>query len=493
MAIIDQSTPTGALTYSLLQDVYLEKVINNKPQADKVLSQMKTKKWFGGKQCKYLTQVSNGGNFGTDWATIKANPTNGALNLEWAMEPFAVDGQFEIGMPDLVATEDRGAYMGALENNMSACFDGLAKTLALFYYGGRSGVIGRLGATVDGTNTSVTVATSNTFVVNSSTAIKMTLGTRFVVAQGDTPGTDVAYPESTLLGGNTTPVVFTVTAKKGTTITASASVTGGTIYAYDILELYTARSGSSFYGMEGIADIIPYWGNRGEGTGNTLATQYASYIGTNFRGLDRSQMEYELSGQFASAYGRTSATPLQDTLVDLLDDVTTNGAVDSICPINAETYRQVASEAGIQLKAAANSGDDKNRVTAGVSKLNLAFEDAFINGLIPSAYVPNGVAWIYDADDATLLDQNGAVDTILNKVGNDSLGKYEIADVGSAGISKDPMSMGVNLNKLFTITEGAGNRVGPTLNVAAHIFGNFMLQKTASSGVAHLNVSELYI
>lgn len=42
------------------------------------------------------------------------------------------------------------------------------------------------------------------------------------------------------------------------------------------------------------------------------------------------------------------------------------------------------------------------------------------------------------------------------------------------------------MDKLFTITPDSNGEYGPEFTIAANIFGNFALRKTASSGVAVL-------
>ena len=70
------------------------------------------------------------------------------------------------------------------------------------------------------------------------------------------------------------------------------------------------------------------------------------------------------------------------------------------------------------------------------------------------------------------------------------MGKHDIASVGDQGFG-DTINPALNIDKLFTVEQGAAGEYGPELRIAANIFGNFQITKTASSGVAVLNTKQL--
>ena len=43
--------------------------------------------------------------------------------------------------------------------------------------------------------------------------------------------------------------------------------------------------------------------------------------------------------------------------------------------------------------------------------------------------------------------------------------------------------MELNMDKLFTISEGQADETGPTFLIAAHLYGNFAIRDTAACGV----------
>lgn len=464
MAIVND-----AYIKALLKTVYLKGVYNNKYQNSPILHDIAKESWEGGKEIKYAAQYGNGGNFGSNYGLIANNQTTGVRNLEWSMEPGYVFGLFNIDQPEILSSADeRGAYMKALENKMAGAFDGLSKTLALYLYGGKAGVIDKVkeGFTL--------ASTGNTIKITSAGAIKLDLGSRFVIASEGADNT--ATPTSALLNA-----VCTVTGIDDETITFNASAAGETVYVGDYIELYSARTGNTFTGIEGLADIIPTFGNR-------TGTAWENYIKTDFRGVDRSQAVSRLAGQFVKA-GSTGDTRLSDALVSLLKKTKRAGGVNDIIVINDETFANVAKEIDYQKMQGTNgSTAEKQRFTAGLNNLGVAFEDAFINRTVVDPYCTEQVAYMFDKEDLKLFDM-GNVSKVLDKVANDSLGKPEIEGTGDAGIG-DVVESKINFDKLFTVmpngNASADNIFGPSMTVSANIYANFMLRRTASAGAAVL-------
>lgn len=459
----------------LLKQVYLEGVANNKYQSSPVLASIEKKNWAGGDVIKYAAQYGNGGNFGSVYNMVANNPTSGAKNLEWEMTQGYAFGLFDIDQPEILTSEsDTGAYMSILANKMSACFDGLSKTMAMYLYGGKYGVIDQ----VKDTGSGITVQSTNTFELTSAGALKMDVGTRFVIATANQA--DKAVPGSDLLGSNSTPVIFTVTAIDDKFVTATASVTGGKVYNGDYIELYSARSGSEARGFEGLADLIPTIANRDKSD-----TRWQNYIKTAFRGVDRSVNADRLAGQFVKAEA-SGDTRLTDALVTLLKKTKRAGGLNNMIIINDETWEQVGKELGLaaNMRQLSNVGSNKNRATFGVSELATAFGDAFIDRTVIDPYCTEGTAYSIEKDDLAFYDL-GNVSKVLSPVSNGQMGKYDIKNVGEQGIGSEPTAK-LNMDKLFTITPGAAGEYGPAFTISANVYGNFMLRKTASAGVAVL-------
>lgn len=457
---------------AMLKTVYLSGVYNNKYQNSPILHDIKKEKAVWGKEIKYAAQYGNGGNFGSNYGQIAVNPTQGVSNLEWTMELGYLFGLFDINQPEqLTSAEERGAYMSILANKMAGCFDGLSKTLATYLYGGVAGVI-------DQVKSGITLAsTGNELEITSAGAIKLDLGSRFVIA---TAGADnAAVPKSPLLSA-----ICTVTSIDGNKITFDASASGEQVFVGDYIELYTARTGNKYTGIEGLADILPSIAERS-------GTDWENYIKTDFRGVDRSKAVERLAGQFAtSSKFASSDTPKQDALLDLLKRTKRAGGINDIVILNDETWYEVAKEGNItnwQNVDAAKA--DKTSKTVGFNNIGLAFEDAFMNRVVADPYATYGVGYMLDMDDLRFYDL-GNVSKVLDPVANDSLGKHDIESVGKQGFG-DVIDSKINLDKLFnvvpaTVAANDANIYGPSMVLSANIYGNFQLRKTAGSGVVVL-------
>ena len=177
---------------------------------------------------------------------------------------------------------------------------------------------------------------------------------------------------------------------------------------------------------------------------------------------------------------------MTDALVTLLKKTKRAGGLNNMIIINDETWEQVGKELGLaaNMRQLSNVGSNKNRATFGVSELATAFGDAFIDRTVIDPYCTEGTAYSIEKDDLAFYDL-GNVSKVLNPVSNGQIGKYDIKNVGEQGIGSEPTAK-LNMDKLFTITPGAAGEYGPAFTISANVYGNFMLRKTASAGVAVL-------
>lgn len=467
---------SDAYMNSLCKTVYLTGVANNKSQNSTLLANI-SKDRFVGKEMKYAMQYGNGGNFASSYSTLVNNPTTGARNGEWTMTPGYLTGIFDISQPEILQSEeDKAAYMKILANKMSACFDGLSKTLAIYLYGGEFGVIDQLQADVTFGATEVSIP------VTSAGSIKMDLGTRIVFATAGAQ--DTAVPSSPLAG---TGAYATVTAidDYSVTILPSSGLNGVTVYKGDYIELFgtrTAYNATTSNGIQGLADFIPTIGNR-----DTSDARWTSYIANDFRGVARKDAVNRLAGQFVKA-AATGNHPLTDAILTLLKKTKRQGGgVGNILVINDEDFNKVQAEADLTrnfITNTENSSKSKKNAVFGLNDFTVAFGDATSGDTVIDPFCTEGAAYSMDKNDLVFYDI-GNVGRVISPVANGQIGKYDIESVGDQGMGNDP-KVSINIDKLFTVTPGAANDFGPTMNIGVHIFGQFKLGKTSSSGVAVL-------
>lgn len=485
---------TDAYMYQLLKRVYKPGVTNNKVQGSPTLSKIKRTAWEGGESLQYATQYGNGGDVGASFGTIVANPSSiGAQNAQWSMNQGHLAAYFNISQPEILTSDtETGAYMKVLDNKMSATFDRLAKVLAIYLFGGKYGVVDSLkegyavgDTTLDGSTTSATITGSTvTFSkLPQATALKLQRGMRFQIASAGSA--NAAVPGSALVGNG---AYFEVVSKTKDSVTATVHGASGTLTVYvgDFIELFGARANGSYLanatavGPEGLPDLIPSIGNR-----DASDARWTNTIKAAFRGIDRSVAEEELAGQFVlgDATGKMKDMNAITELLSLVKGFGGGQASKTNVIVNNVKWGDIGKELGINAAQwqAINSGNVKNRYTNGVSELSAAFGDAFTD-LTMDLYCPYDTAFMYDSDDLTFYDI-GNVGAVINPVSNDQLGKYEINAVGNQGIGDNPSTQ-LNIKKLFSIADAVSNNdYSEEMRITAHIYGNFMLERTSSSGV----------
>ena len=481
--------------YQLLKRVYKPGVTNNKVQGSPTLSKIKRAAWEGGESLQYATQYGNGGDVGASFSEIVSKPSSiGAQNAQWSMLQGHLAAYFNIEQPEiLISDSETGAYMKVLDNKMSATFDRLAKVLAIYLFGGKYGVVDSLkegyvvgDTTLDSSTTSATI-TGGTITFSKlpqATALKLQRGMRFQIASAGSA--NAAVPGSALLGNGS---YFEVVSKTKDSVTAAVhNEAGGTLTVYlgDFIELFGARTKGGYgenataIGPEGLPDLIPSIGNR-----DASDTRWTKTIEANFRGVDRSVAEEELAGQFVlgEATGKMKDMNAITELLSLVKGFGGGQASKTNVIVNNVKWGDIGKELGINAAQwqAINSGNVKNRYTNGISELSAAFGDAFTD-VTMDLYCPYDTAYMYDQDDLTFYDV-GNVGAVLDPVSNDQMGKYEINAVGNQGIGDNPSTQ-LNIKKLFSIADAVSNTdYSEQMRITAHIYGNFMLERTSSSGV----------
>jgi hypothetical protein len=465
---------SDAYMSALLKTVYLSGVANNKSQNSPFLS-MIDKDTFVGKEMKYAMQYGNGGNFGSNYAQLVGNKTSGAKNGEWTMTPGYMTGFFNISQPEILQSEsDKAAYMKILANKMSACFDGMSKTLAMYLYGGENAVIDRLSADVTfATGVAVGIP------VSSAGSIKLDIGSRIVFA---TKGSqDAAVPSDPLLGAGSYATVTNIDDYE-ITVMPEAGLNGLTAYKGDYIELYGCRGSNGTNGIQGLEDFIPTIGDRSDSD-----ARWTQYIATDFRGVDRSVAVNRLAGQFVKA-ASTGNHPLTDALMTLLKKTKRQGGgINNVLLINDEDFDAVQKEADLTRNFITNtdgSAKAKKNAVFGLNDFSVAFGDATSGDTIIDPFCTYGKAYSIDKNDLSFYDM-GNMGRVIAPVSNGQIGKYDIEGVGEQGMGNDP-KVSLNTDKLFTVTQSTNGEFGPEFTIAANLFGQFALRKTASSGVAVL-------
>ena len=420
-----------------------------------------------GKQIVYATQTSDGGNYGVEYDLLSNDYIQGKRNNVWKMGLGRCQGLFRQSMIDMARTDTEAkALQDDLSNSMSACFSGISRTLTTFIEGGKYGVLGTVKADLDLSTLGITGVE---IPVDSSFLVKTNVGTRVCFAT--TGGTGTAYPWSPLAASGKYATIVRKGADK-IIVNFDAGFTGLTIYAGDYIELYTARVGNETNGPDGILDIMAAYIDRND-------PEFANYISTLFRGVDRSEAVEELAGFYVKA-DNTAAKPNSEALVKALMLSKRGGRMaDRIhCYINDESYFNLMNtELQNQAWQSANvMAAEKLNSTVGINKVGIAFEESFAGKLSTDASILNGTARLVDMDDMVWKDV-GYTGKITDPVSNGAEGSYNIEAVGRQRFG-DKIEAGFNTPKLFEVSQNGKNGDGNLWEICTKVYGNLQSQQT---------------
>lgn len=463
---------------SMLKVVYDNSgVANDKYQASQMLSEIKKETFPIGEEFRYAACVGDGGNFGSSYEMMSNNPTDGARYLQWAMKQGHVAGLFYSSMiGELLTDNDKKAYMDELAANMSACYSGTSRTLATFLFGGVTGAVDTIQEEI-----TVSQLTGVKIKLTSAGLMKLDQGSRIVFASAGATGKAVA---TSPLVANGAYATVTKLLEDGVEVTFQSAFTGLTIYKGDFIELYTARRGNKYLGIEGLPDLVPVIHNDRDESDS----DWTNYIATDFRGVDRSQAVSRLAGQFVKA-ASTGDYRYADALQTLLKKGKKAGNRSSEIKIviNDDKFDELEKELRTNMWQSVNGATGKIGKTVGTNEIAVAFEDAFTNKLYVDPYCWYDKAYMYRPYDFSFADLGGVASKVTSPVGNESEGKAGIEAVGRQGFGSK-ISSEINVDKLFTvIPNGAKDDDGPLFEITAHIFGNFKSKETIANGVAVLD------
>lgn len=160
----------------------------------------------------------------------------------------------------------------------------------------------------------------------------------------------------------------------------------------------------------GLAQWVPYHANRGtlgsfnpSGTGaSTMTTAWTSYIGTSFCGLNRAPAADRLAGAY---FMNTTGINLSDALLEATRLARRNGArnKDLVILMNDVDMKNIINELGsvsttktTLMQTTGNGGSGKQVVQKGLSDINFQFMTSWLDRVLDTPYIPQGICWILD-------------------------------------------------------------------------------------------------
>jgi hypothetical protein len=407
---------------------------------------------IGGKQYNVPLLLSNGGSASGNFLTTTTNATaNGSgVNADFAVVNGQMFATFFVTNQEILASQNvRGAYMPVVVNRMAQGLDSFRKLAATSLYGSGFGEIGQVGSTP-----TITIAAQTVDFIYRSTVVKLSIGSKFSITNGATPG-------STLRAG-----ICTVTKINGTNVTFTSDTAIGAVVTTDWICLDSCRSGSTPLLPVGLSGWLPNIGNR---TGGTWTT----YIGTAFFGVDRSVNVEGAAGQFILRNTGASEKYV-DCVVRGVEAVRTAGGTPDMLVVNSIDYNKMVSEMGAQTSyfQSINTGGkvNKNEVARGISDMKYAFSTTWVDKVWDSPFCPQFTAYILQEDALEFACLTNSEGPLNDGITENNPGKQALTDVKAPETNYYWL-----IEDYITSQPGANTANGPALQVIVQLFGSWVV------------------
>lgn len=245
----------------------------------------------------------------------------------------------------------------------------------------------------------------------------------------------------------------------------------------------------------GISNWIPWNSNRGttgtfqpSGTGaQNVLTAWNTQIGTSFCGLTRSVAPDRLAGAY---FFNTSGTALSDAILEGLRLARRNGArnKDLAIVMNDVDMKYIINElGGVSTNKTAYFQDTKSpgkqSVQKGLSDINWQFLTSWLERIMDSPYLQQGICWILDLSTIELAVISNAEKPLNDGVGDNMPGT---PDTDQAGAGPE-LSYKLVLEDFINIQPASALSEGPGAQVTLAFYGN-----TAVHNPAHCVAIRLY-
>lgn len=423
------------------QDVFFR----NSPVVRKI-----PKSRIGGKQYNVPLLLGNGGNASGNLLVSTTNAAGGsAPNVEFSITNGQLFSTFFVTVQESLASQNyKGAYMPVAVNRMAQSLDSFRKLAATSLYGSGFGEVGQVGSTP-------TIASGANTVdfANKSLVVKLSIGSKFSITNGATPG-------STLRTG-----ICTVTKLNGTKVTFTSDTAIGAVAATDWVCLDGCRNGSAALLPVGLRGWLPDLANRTGGTWDT-------YIATSFFGVDRSVNVDGAAGQFILR-NTGASEKYADAIVRGVEAVRTAGGIPDLLVLNTSDYNTIIGELNTQttLYQSINTGGsvNKNAVAKGISEMKYAFSTSWVDQVWDDPFCPVGVAYILQADTmefACLTNSDAPLNDGVteNQPGKQDLTSYKANSDNYVWLIDD----------YLTVQPGGNTMNGPALQVIVQLYGSWV-------------------
>lgn len=456
---------TDASIKAMLKVYYKKEGLQNLLFRNSPLLKKINKETVGGKSQNFAAMYSRGGAASGDFTVAKTQASTVAKTAEFAVEPGQLFSVYSMNAKEVAAAKNNAeGYMKIGGAKMFAASESFRKTLAAALYGAGYGEI----AAVPTGGWTLAASTALDITLPEDAVMKIDVGSILLVKA--TRATAEASAKNTL----------TVNSINGTTVNVTPASTANAA-AGDIVCLKGSMVSTSPALPVGLDGWLPVLQKRKDGVSDT---NWTTYIGTNFFGVNRSVCVDRLAGAFYDATGAATADTQKKTyaVTQLIKKLRRQGSLCDMIVMNDTDFLEFAREIETTntYLSKIGEGNGKKKATVGISEISAAFSTNFVENCIDDPYCPAGRFYVLSSDAVAFWGYTNP-DKINDGIADNEPGKQDPMAMEGDDKSNDPMQLLVD--DLFTISGGSDTSDGPATLVTLNLFGSFVVTNPSVCGV----------
>ena len=438
------------------------------PRNDPLLREVKFTKVEGREQ-RFAALYSRGGAVSADFLVAKNKAARTAKNAEFIVTPGQLFSSYVFNAKEVQSSlSKRGAYMKIAGNKFFAANAAFRSTLAASLYGAGFGEIG----------TYTSEASATDMVKNTSyTMAGLSLD---LLAKIDIDSSIVL--KTTRAGAEAVELIVTDIDE------ANGTLTGLPQANYDVANstTYIVALKGSMDGVEGAAGNpimpmgldawLPIVNGRADGVSDT---NWSSYIGTTFNGVNRSVAPDRLAGQF---YMETSSSAKKsDAITALLRKVRRAGGTPDLIVLNEKDWYDVGKEIETTNTLFTQTNEKgKKKATMGFSDFAAAFSTNWVDNIYDTPYCPEGKFYILDKSAVEYFVYTNA-DVVKDGIEGNNPGKQDVMDADNKGHEDDPFKL--LIDDVLSVVPGEATSEGESVRASINFFGSLAVTNPSVCGV----------
>jgi hypothetical protein len=434
-----------------------QKVENLLFRNDPVLKAIK-KVRIGGKQYPLPMLYSRGGATTSNYNLVSTLATQSYGAREMEIEPGQLFSSFVLSPKEYLASNsDKGAYISILGLKAFSALEGWRKVMAKALYGEGFLEQGRILA-IDIARTTITVS--------SATAAGLDIGSEIIFALN---------PEAANRAGGAVGVLaFSDRSDGDVDILVDAALNVAVQVGDSVLIEGGKDSNNDPNAPVGLAGWLPSKFNR-------TGANWASYIGTDFFGVDRSVYVNRLAGNFVlrDSVGNESYV---NAIVRLIKNIRRQGGVPNAIVLNDNDYEKILQEVQAQTtyfqQMNMGGGLTSNEFTNGLSAMSFQFSTSWLKMVYDTPYCEEGVGYVLDLETVMML-------CLSNGAGMDEKAGPSKNNPGSpeAGSEPEPTTNFQFLVDDYYTTRDVTTADGAGIQVDYNFYGQFAITAPGHNGV----------